>query len=628
MDLKTYPIIFSRCLIVLSLVLTPLLSHSHSEHTGEEPDIRIFMNFLEKLGRLNIDSEINNQSMRARVQINPLPFFNFGGKKIYIDNAFWDMTDELTRIYLREIKKACAECEMPSIDEIRRQAQDMVAKDWFKTKAVELKDAIAYRYAGQFISLGARYGVGAGIAKIAGELIEDAMLVIFKMPGAHFLCEAITAFIAAYSGNTLTITRALMYGKYFNRGRISTLVRLGVTSYYIKRALKKITPEVPEYTLNEELLKEFKTESPDRKLVYRFTNRHRVDRFFKKLEAEVAKKRAYIDRLQTKPPENLSKKQQQELIKAETEGLQATLTFKKKIFDGYRYKLFFLLPLNARNRSGTLHSFAPQTSTLLKGTNFWFLELKNEIFEPHVVTDIEKEARRQQVRPERALSEIKLDAITQYQLSQFENGRGQELAAHIFNTLDKIGDKTQKSSHRYLNVMFVDAFFGQVLPRVLGEIIEHSVHDLDRKERKFLKTSRLSWKAGRLSYFTDVFADFVRFSAFDMKNADPTMKYNIRDYALQILKSFSDFSQFEIHNAEDMKRASDYLDEQIRKLNAGRFWIEKYHKPKIPLIPKIPTYLSDKIYNLEKNWSIPLPEFTNYIPIIRNGGPTCESIYL
>lgn len=601
-------IIFTLCLglfcIGANLCIPTSYVWAHSTSTGEEPGIENYLNILEKLGHLNIDSQSATRSMQARANINHFPFFNIGGKSVYIDNAFWDLADELSRLYVREIKANCNDCQMPSVEEIRREAQSLVAKGWLTTKATAIKDAVAYRYAGEFIGLGAKYGTASGIAKVAGELVEDAMLVVFKMPGAHFLCEAITFVIAYYSGAALTTARSLFYSKYFNQGRLSTLVRLGVTSHYTRRALKRLTVDVPDFRINEELLQEFKEEHKDRKLTYRISGRHRVESFLKKLERDIANKRHRIERLQQslqQNPDQLSRRQQQTLIKAEQEGIETSLKIKKKVFDGYRSKRFLLL--KKKNSSQSLGQFAQDSRHLFRGTEFWFFELKNEIFEPNVHLEAAR-GRQVEQNATRALREITQNSITRHQLQQFENERSKEVAAHIFQTLDFIGDKNQKTSQRYLNVQFFEAFYGQVLPRLLGEVVEHSIEDLDKSERRFRDVSKLQWKAGRLAYFTNIFVDFVRFSAFDTKNADPTMRYHIRDYALQVLKAHADFAQFEdIKTAEDIRRASDHLNQKITELNSSRFWVEKPHKPRL------------------------LPDFLGVIPGLR-GVALCEAIYM
>ena len=642
-DLK---IIFNRVTFILlfSLLLIHVLPHknawAHSEVSNDGVSIEHYASILEKIGHLNIESSTETQTLRANIKISPLPFFNVGGSKVYIDNAFWDLADELSRLYIQEIKQACAECVMPSIESIRAEAQNLIAKGWLTLKALAIKDAVAYRYAGEFIGLGAKYGTASGIAKVAGELVEEAMLYVFRMPGAHFLCEAITFVIAYYSGAALTTARSLLYAKYFNRNAVSNLVRLSVTSYYIRRALKRIEVEVPEFRIDPELLKDFKEENSERKLTYRITGRHRAEAFLQKLEVDLEKRRARIENLKSNP-DNLSKRQQEQLLKAELEGLHSTLSIKKKVFDGYRYKRFLLL--KKRNNPKTLHSFAPSTSEIFKGTNFWFFELKNEIFEPHVITEAEKEHRALERDFVRSLKEINLDSITKYQLDQIESERAKELVAHIFNTLDKIGDKSGNMTQRYLQATFLEAFFGSTLPKIVDVIIERSIADMPKSERSFREISRLQWRAGRMTYFTNIFVDFVRFSAFDKRNADPTMKYNIRDYALKVLEAYSGFSQFsEIHSTEDIKKAADYLLEQNRVLNEERFWLEKARAPHLfpefirrigGVFGKGATQLDYGLKVLQdKFWEDflrrPVPEFLDHLSVPgSNKKMICESIY-
>lgn len=595
------------CLSLISAGLLPEQAYSHSEHTGDEPDLEHYLGIIEKLGNLNIEDTTSLKSLEASTRIAPLPFFNIGGKRIQVDNAFWDLADELSRLYIHEIKESCNECEMPSVEEIQKEARDMVARGWLRSTAVGIADAVTYRYASQFITLASKYGTAAGILKVVGELIEDAMLVVFKMPGAHFLCEAITFAISYYSGAFLTISRAFTYPRHFKQGRISTLIRTAVASYYIRRSLKRLTIDVPEFSIDEEALAEFKDEHPERKATYKVTGRHRVESFLKKLETSIGKKRERIEALKTQ--NGLSKSQREKLLRAETEGLQTTIKIKKKVFGNQRYKRFLLL--RKRHQKDSLNEFATNTSPLFKKSDFWFFELKNEIFEPNVqlkaATEVEASTPRSR---QRALDAILSDPVGAYQLSAFEDTNSKEVVSHVFETLDFIGSKDEKMTQRYFNFAFMEAFFGNFLQRLFSEVIEHNVEDLDRSERKMKSVSALQWHAGKIMYFTNIFVDFVRFSAFDTKNADPTMKYHIRDYALKLLQVYSDFSSFDhLETDEEIRSAAALLKEKVNELDRARFWEPKTHKHHL---------LPETVRNIL---------YFNWLPW-RSGAPVCESLYL
>lgn len=563
-----------------TFMLIPILgaqtSLAHSAHGGEAP-IEVYENLLHKISQLDIQDTDQNAAIGVSFKE---PGFFIGKKWVAIDNAFWDLTNHIAQMYLRELHTACEDCTLPNPQDLELEAKNLIARGWLEKKGIAIKDAILYRYVGEFTGLGARYGFVAGAAKVAGELMEDALLVIFKMPGAHFLCEAITLFISYNAKTVFSYARSWSYASYFNSNSLINPIRLAVTSYYVRKSLKKAQLEVPEFTIDFDELHHLKEESPDKKWIYRLTNTHRMDQFLKILDKKIKKLKS-----QNK----------------DTEELKAILRFRSKIYNGKRFKRFFLL--KKRNSALTLSSFSPDLRPLTKGSHFWLLEVKNESLGS--ITKIEGKNEVEQLKKSLANEELfaksQQDITTRTQLAHFSDRQSQMWAASIFKTIDEISNPQLTRKKRLFQLQFMESFIGHVVPHIFNEIAEHSVEELPTKERSFKDVFAFQWRMNKIMRFTDQFVDIMRIAAISKSVDDITFKFHARDYFLLLLKTYNSISTFEHFDTKAALQTNiSSLSDQLENLQASQFWVEKRTQP--TLIP-------------------------NWIQRLGLARPRCESIY-
>lgn len=521
--------------------------------------MEVYEGLLEKISALNFKDVDTHGHIKTLFKE---PGFLWGRKWVPIDNAFWELTNQISQVYLEELHKACGTCVLPHPNEIEAEAKNLIAQGWLKKKSVGLKDAILFRYVGEFTGLGARYGVLAGAAKVAGELMEDALLVVFKMPGAHFLCEAITFMIAYNSGSVLSYLRNFTYAKHFNSNSWLMTVRMAVTAHYVRRSLSRARIEIPEFSINLKELEHLKEEAPDNKWIYRLSGRHRIDSFIAVLDRQIQKL-----------------KLRNQFGSAQKE-VKAMIELRERVYNGRRYKRFILL--KKRNSARTLSPFATDLRPITQGSHFWMLEVKNEILGPITQLDGEQELEKMKksLMSEDILRQMQDDVISRQQIEPFDTESSKLWGAALLQSLDQISDISASPKTRYFKLQFLESFLGQVLPRIIGEIAEHGVEELSPKEKVFKDVFHFQWKISRLSYFADQYVDFVRSASLAKTRQDLTLKYHIRDYFLELLKTYEEISRFShFDSRENLLYSSQKLSVLLDNLNANRFWIEKSTQP-------------------------------------------------
>ena len=504
----------------------------------------------------------------------------WGKNQVKIDNAFWNATDLFVKIYLDEIKKACEECKVPSLDEVSLELEDIINKGWTSKIVIGVSNIVVERYGGAFINLASRYGFAAGVVKVVGELVEDALLVIFKMPNAHMFCEAITAFVAANTGAFNTFGRVIAHAPKMGASRTMAFARLTATSRVVKKSLRRLTIEMPGFSIDDEALEEFIEENADNRLSHKIINfsahklegsrvqslshlgegiegfmakRHRLQKFLNKLEK--AQEKAKKKLLNAGPSEKEQIKRQ----------LKTYATIHKKVFLEARYKRFFFL--KKRKRTPSLISTAEKTKDLLRGSEYWFFSLKNEILEPNlkfieggeasVATGVE------------ALDPIAVDMSERF--STRESSQAQ--LRKMFSTLDVVSDRSKNLKTRYQSFIMVESFVRYFLPNAVNTMVALKLDKIDGG----LKTKfALRKNVGNFLYETDLFIDTLRLVTVSKKHKNPLIEFYIRNYFTEILNFYNFLSQINnIKSLEELISFNKELKVKMKRLKSQRFWINK-----------------------------------------------------
>jgi len=574
-------------LLLLLITLGPKGSEAHSEPDEDTAKTaELYSTLLRAV--TDLESKPINEAKGPQPIVRLKKLF-FKNQVIDLNqNGFWIIAGAITDLYLKELKLSCEECKLPSRDDVLKSVDAVIAQSWTSKLGIGAGDIVVERYGLEFAHLAYRYGFVAGMVKVIGEIVEDALLVVFKMPNAHFLCEVITYYIALYSKAVNTTLRGLSQPRFYNNSRMVALARSLATSYVIKRALKKLEIEVPSFTVRSDALATFLSENEETRMSDRiidyaehklenrnFTSaseslekalnsRHRFNKFIQKLDRAMTKLRARLDGKNLSPEERAIAE----------EDLKVSLKIKKKIFEGKRYKRFLFL--KKRRKAHSLGEFT-QSSDILAGSEFWFFSLKNELLMPNL--DFTSMKRFNTPVRER-------DTLVDWQIRSHDIPDQSDILAQTLITISSILDSTKNRKERMLDFTFLNSMLTEVLPKISSNLVAHRLNELDFNKSSIRSAAKI-WKIKfkiykRLSQFSkrlDIFSDLIRYGAVNSKTTDVTMPLHAREYYIELLKVFGSISAFsKVTSTNDIESFLDKIDKELTALDSNKYWSKKKNR--------------------------------------------------
>jgi hypothetical protein len=621
--------------VFLANLLAPYgLSAHETETTDTIPFEAIYSEILQKLANLEFD-ELPENSHNFETYVRGSKKYVFVGPRDYIkvDNAFYGLVSSIGKLYLSELKKACEECILPSLETINTEVESLVAKGWFNENSKRTKEILAYRFASAFVSLGGRYGKVAGVLKLVGELVEEATLWLFHLPGMHVLCEVVTAGIAIFAGKTNTLYRVYAndLSKYSNilgpAPSLRAIGRLAATSLVMRRSMKRMAIGVRPFEIDEEALKDFVEEEKETKLVYRikgsFSNtseHHRVTKFLRYL-----KKKA--DKVALKSGSNV-------------ESAMYFHEMDRKTYRGSKY----LFILKERRRFNSVGPFADESGKFTNGNrSFWLAGLQNDVLDPltnsiQLQSDYESRSK--------TIEEIEMDSITKKQIGEYST-TNPGAAENVFNSLDAITDYEGRTfKQRRIELAFFQSYISGVVPKLLNKMLVAVLDQFEDDKKRIMPIYDLFFKEGSITYYAEQLVDFLRFASAAKIESDPFLKYHIREYYLKLNEALEIVALFNgARSIEDVQSINLLLKTKLKDLNASLFWIEK--RSQVGLVPdgikNITNYVFHPISHPMEKISDGLHFFKDYLdfkknssssserfkrPTYQTGAPSCESLYL
>lgn len=567
------------------------LAHSEVDADSLESS-ELYANVLSRIANFDIKDTKEDYGPRAHFnRRGAVSSLVFGKKEIKIDNGFWELTDEISKLYLWELKEACADCKLPSVSDINKEVRALVAQGWASKATIGLGTVIVERYGLEFANLAFRYSFLSGILKVVGELVEDSLLVIFHLPGAHFLCEVITFYIAAYSRTVSTSLRSLYLPSYYKGSRILSSARMMATSHVVRRTLRRIDVEIPSFTIHDKELNEFLEQNEETRLSDKFLDyaahklensdrtrpvsekfedilksRHRFNKFLALLEKRIESKKRKLQKGSLSP-------EQKEIAISD---LSVMLQIKKNAFEGKRYKRFLFL--KKRKKRNSIGEFTA-SSKVLKGSEFWFFSLKNDLLMPHLNFDQQRSSIPSSI-PRRSPRE---DALSLWQSRHVKSEAGRKFFIHNLNTIEDILNPKLKRPERYFNFKLLDSFLTTVLSKMALNVLDFKINELNYNRgnlsdaskvwtTKFKIYKRLSKFIGQIDLYTDV----LRYGAVNTKSLDVTNPLHAKEYFKQILEIFDFISTFSsISSPEEIVKFNIDFTERLYNLKSSRYWVEK-----------------------------------------------------
>jgi hypothetical protein len=556
------------------------LAHNSNEESETDIFDRIerYGLLLQRLSQLELKADNEKEPMPAT------PYVMIKGKRFYMNSGFYDLAEDVARLYHDEIKSVCAQCQLPSPVQVRAQAEALMAKGWLTDFAQRSGKTVFVRYGGEFVNLGSRYGTAAGLLKVAGELAEDALLVIFKMPGAHFLCEVITMGISYYSGGLLTLYRTWRNSHHLKQGSLKQFVRLTATSWLTRRALKRVYLDFGPISIDPDIFSDSHNNESVEWLAHEIDEEKKYRRFFEavqlrldKFDKEIAQLDAEI--LSTAPAQRERIERKRERLKHK---MSRATSFKRKIFEARRLGLS--LYLFKRNRALSLYSDEPEMNSYFKGSKLWLIPLTSTLTSPGFTFDPNKQSSFELYQRDvlRNYSDSFTTPVDQFliELAGSRSIQPQSLS-ELFNDIDFIFSGQKLARARYARLTLMQGFLGEFLPKVVKSFVgdvREVISDQDNSLRSTKETTRLQWNAGQIAYYSGLYIDYLRSVAI-LSNPDSLNhfeRYHAKEYLVDLLTTLEKLSHLkEIKNLNELVEINNQLSEQLKVLKSHRFWIEK-----------------------------------------------------
>lgn len=568
-------------LFLTLLLLVPIKLWAHDAPSSGDPYEQAYRYgiLLEKISRFETN-QTNNTLRKAA------PFVKISGKNYYINNAFYELTEEILRLYTNELAELCPECRIPSPQEINQHTKELVAKGYFEHFKEHTVENIASPMGAEFVDIGARFGHMAGALKVAGEIAEEALLAVFMLPTAHFLCEIITLVIAARSGNVLTLYRTWKQAGQFHRNGLAQLIRLTATSWIAKRALRKLRLDYGPVEVDPLLFSKDSAKDPSKEwLSEEIEDEKQFRRFFKKsqklLEKYQKNEQELLTRITKLEEKGLStKKVNRQLTKLRKKMSQSTAVT-RKIFEGRGYGVTF--KFIKRRRFMTMFSGEPELNSTLKGSKAWIVPLTATVIEPgfDFIENFNKDSMDsyiQRISANQSLSSAPIDQLLAQEASL--RGLNQTVTRGLFNEIDIIFDSSRSRQSRYIHATFLQSFVGEFLYQVAKSYlrtIRKEVINRDKSFRALGQILSLYWKVGQITYYANMYSDYIKsVTLLRSKNNFGLEKSFAKEYLLTLVESYEVLGELkEIPDLDNIKEINEKIKQRLRTLNARRFWIEK-----------------------------------------------------
>ncbi|USN47759.1 MAG: hypothetical protein H6626_01310 [Pseudobdellovibrionaceae bacterium] len=572
--LRTYflPYLFGVGLILASLDGYSHDGHDHG-HAVNDDDSGLSRHVLV----LKSATELVPDMLSHKTASGVMPYVHVGGEKIYLNSHFWELVRGASQLYYEEIKEECVHCHVPHPEEVVEQAKELVAKGWLTHTSGRFANVAVDRYGRAFVGLGARYGVVAGVLKVVGELAEDALLVVLKMPGAHMMCEVITAALTVASSRLQTGYRAFRYGGQHHTGSWSTLVKVAYYGRKIRKAQNRVVFASPPFELDAAALELLDAQGPQKKSFFTSLEGGKRQQFLTWLKSQT--QHLYEELQQLPPPKDRTWRQkiQEKTLQKKLERVQ---TLHRKLVEGRRYKRFFLLV--SRKGSPQYLNGSTEIERSLRGPWLWVLSAEAHFLDRVIIPENEQglEVSRFQSRP--AGEE---DFIRQSLAEQFVGSNDEAHKSFVSDVLNDIGllfDSNISRNQKYMNLVSLEALMGGYLLRLSQKVNEQEWQEAVTESglegfKKLSLNAKYWWRSENLGYYFDQYFDFLRVVAVSPTSRfDGWAKYEAMEYFLLLLRTLS---QIDVENLKEKSPASqqilDILKDQLQTLNGSRFWVPK-----------------------------------------------------
>jgi len=503
MDLRLIIKIFLRsaiCLKIISFYLAFSLSaYSHQKNYSSK-EIETALTIFEKAILLSPDflSKNTNSSIT--------PFYKVNGHKIYLNEAFWQLTKTWLKVYIEEVEKHCP-CDLQP-DVMIEEAKNYIPQNLIKKRMNHAITDLSYSISYHSVHFAATYGYAAAILKLSAEIAETILSVTVGGKGIHVLCNTIDVIILYFTRVFHKYFRVFSYGHKLKANTLILPLKVAWLSRKVHKSKKQVFFHIDQaLVFRKQELAKINAEGPKS---FFNTKGHRLlwlEQLKDKTQHLFDKISDLESTLQDSSLSNAKRKKIEKTIQKTKNKIENVSKLNRKDFFGFRYKRYLLLKSRKGQKAYMSGKSFPEK---IIGKNIlWPLSFQENILE-RVIKSSPSELNFNFHSDEIKADEIRDGLILEFLSKQnykdsFFKDR-QKILQTFLRDVEYIFDVDKPTGLRLMKVYSIETilagFFAHYL-KISGDVLSNKYH------MSFSEKMKLQWEFGYFFRLIHEFSDFL-----------------------------------------------------------------------------------------------------------------------
>lgn len=544
--------------VVVSALFAPSSSYAHDEGPatddfGLDASLKVLQRAVELTPAIVAD---DSQSERPEI----VPTVMVGGKKIYLNSHFLELVKENVRFFYSELERDLPGCQVATLDQALKEAEDVVASGFLAKKLLEPLGTATSHIALSSADLGARLGNTAFGFKAAAEVGEGVLSKLVGGGGVHLFCTAIDAYILFGTRSLQVGMRNFKYSNAFNTTALRTIMYHGLVKSSLKRAQGRVAFEFEPFEVDEHELEEVDEEGA-----------HRFWGWVK--EGKRAKWVMEIAKRSRRAGKPLGENELSKIAQLD-----------KKSFMGERMGRYLFLKARKWGNSKYLNGEKLMDKSL--GYNvLWILSAQENVLHRSLLKT-PGEAEDLLRKNAEALPNYPSDDVREGLAQEFSEGDPvqAEQLNRLLMDVDRIFDPSFDKRLRYLNTVLIESVLTGFIYKLLNEHVVMMYPRDGLWGYRLWRAFQIHWYTGRYAFYAHELADFMRMAAIqDRPEVLLRTKYEAMEALLRIFRHLKMTVPVEGENVQE------WLSEvRVSNKNLKSFQPWKEKRSQYSLVPFVP----------------------------------------
>ena len=573
-------------LIIFPLIIFSPLSFSHGHHNSEK-QVDVSLALFEKAIQLSPE-------LLPKEPDPNTPFYQVNGHKIYLNQAFWELTKEWLKLYIQEIEAYCP-CDL-DLDLMIKESKNYLPKNPLISKISYTSKNITENLLSLGTHLTAKYGYTVAFLKVSAEVAETLLSVFVGGKGIHVLCNAIDVMIFPLARKIQRSFRIFFYGSHFSRSRLVFSARMAWLSRRINKSQKRVFFVINQsLEFNREGLEKLNSQGPKSLL---HSKGHRL-LWLENLKSKTDSLLDEIQILETElqdpdlPVRDQNRKQKR--IQNLKKQIDRLTQLNRNNFFGKRFKRYLWLKSRKSRRSYMSGKDLESHFRFIIKNDFWPLGMQNiidkatdktnwNLAHSQIPDNLENQATKSlQNKPnkdevisglvEEFLQKVKPDADLNLTKPAVE---------FFISDLHIIFDTHQQIENRLMSARFVEILLSQFFARYLSLSKKKFLEN--NESMSFKERMKLHWHFGYVENMAYQFSDFL------VAVAIAKQEQKIQFYKYEAIEKFFSFLLYfnEIHlalNKPHLDVDTFFNQLQIKEHSIKSLSLTKEKRTAISIIP-------------------------------------------